>query len=106
MNLPEFLTQAPDGYIHLTGHRIGLHHVVRLYKAGYTPEMLAAQYPTLALALIHKVIAFYLENPTEVGAYVAREDEAYERQAAAPQRTPSAAELRRRMEALRQAEAE
>jgi uncharacterized protein (DUF433 family) len=104
MNLPDFLTQEPDGYIHLTGHRIGLMHVVDLYNEGYTPEMLREHFPTLALALIHKVIAFYLENQAEADAYIARCQEEIERQEAAPRRGPSAAELRRRMEAKRQAE--
>jgi hypothetical protein len=33
--------------------------------------MLAAHYPTLPLALVHKVLAFYLDNQSEVDAYVA-----------------------------------
>ncbi len=28
MNLPDFLVQDRDGYIHLAGHRIGVRHVV------------------------------------------------------------------------------
>ena len=71
MNLPEFLTRDQSGYISFTGHRIGLHHVLGLYKEGYSPEMLREEYPTLPLALIHKVIAFYLENQAEADAYVA-----------------------------------
>ena len=57
MNLPEFLTPHSHGEIRLAGHRIGLEHVVALYREGYSPEMLHEQYPTLSLALIHKVIA-------------------------------------------------
>jgi uncharacterized protein (DUF433 family) len=71
MNLPNFLTTTPDGEILLTGNRIGLFHVVHYYNEGYSPEMLVCQYPTLPLSLIHKVIAFYLENRSEVDAYVA-----------------------------------
>jgi hypothetical protein len=33
--------------------------------------MLASRYPTLPLALVHKVLAFYLENQSEIDAYVA-----------------------------------
>ncbi len=62
MNLPEFLTETPDSEILLTGHRIDLYHVVRCYNNGYSPEMLTAQYPTLPLSLIHKVIAFDAER--------------------------------------------
>src|SRR5689334_19003665 len=99
MTLPDFLAQDRYGYIHLAGHRIGLRHVVELYNDGYTPEMLRDQFPTLPLALIHKVIAFYLENRAEVDAYVRQSRESLDRQAAAAQPGPDAAELRRRMEA-------
>jgi uncharacterized protein (DUF433 family) len=104
MNLPDFLAQDRYGYIHLAGHRIGLRHVVELYNDGYTPEMLHDHFPTLPLALIHKAIAFYLENQAEVDAYVRQSGEALEREAAKPQEGPDAAELRRRMEARRSKE--
>jgi uncharacterized protein (DUF433 family) len=71
MNLPDFLTSAPDGEIRLTGHRIGLYHLIERYKEGDSAEMIALQFPTLPLSLVHKTIAYYLENPSEVDAYVA-----------------------------------
>lgn len=71
MEMPDFLMTAAEGEIRLAGHRIGLYHLVHLYNEGYSPEMLVCQYPTLPLALIHKVIAFYLEHREEVDAYVA-----------------------------------
>lgn len=104
-NLPEFLSNDDGGFIHLVGHRIGLHHVVRLYNDGYSPEMLAEEYPTLSLALIHKVIAFYLENQREVDAYAAEHDAEISRQAAAAVAGPSSLDLRQRMDAKRRAEA-
>ena len=97
MNLADFLAQDRYGYIHLAGHRIGLRHVVELYNEGYTPEMLRDHFPTLPVALIHKVIAFYLENQTEVDAYVRQSREALERQTAEAQQGPDATELGRRM---------
>src|SRR5437879_1977221 len=104
MNLPDFLAQDKFGYIYLAGHRIGLMHVMDLYKDGYCPEMLLDHFPTLSLALIHKVIAFYLENQAEVDAYIAQCRVEIDRQAATPQPGPDRAELRRRMEARRRAE--
>jgi uncharacterized protein (DUF433 family) len=103
MTLPSFLTQDADGEIRLTGHRIGLYSVVRRYQEGYSAEMLLCEYPSLPLALIHKVIAFYLENQAEVDAYVAEYRAAIERQAAAPCPGPDMAELRRRLEERRRA---
>ena len=71
MQLPDYLIRASDGEILLSGHRIGLFHVLDRYIDGYSPEMLAGQYPSLSLALIHKTIALYLENRAEIDAYVA-----------------------------------
>ena len=104
MTLPDFLVDHLDGEIRLTGHRIGLFHIVRYYIEGYSPEMLIEQFPTLSLALIHKVIAFYLENRAEVDAYVANYEAELEEQRAAAPKGPSLAELRRRLESLRQVE--
>lgn len=104
-DLPDFLTTDDGGFIHLAGHRIGMHHVVRLYNDGYSPEMLAEAYPTLPLALIHKTIAFYLENRDAVDGYMAEHDAAIERQSAAAASAPSVLELRQRLEAKRRAEA-
>ena len=52
MNLPDFLAQDKYGFIHDTGHRIGVMHVVDLYREGYSPEMLLDHFPTLCLALL------------------------------------------------------
>ena len=71
MQLPDFLTQSADGEIRLTGHRIGLYHLVVRYNEGESAEMLASRYPSLPLALVHKVLAFYLDNQSDVDAYVA-----------------------------------
>lgn len=67
--LPDFLTNY-HGEIRLTGHRIGLFSVVRPYREGCSAEVLALQFPTLSMALIHKVIAFYWENQPAVDEYL------------------------------------
>lgn len=103
MIFPDFLTRDPDGFIHITDHRIGLMHLVYYYNEGYSPEMLFCEYPTLSLALIHKVIAFYLENKKEVDDYVAQCQAEMDRQRAAAVKGPSMAELRKRLEAMQRA---
>ncbi len=100
--LPEFLRHAAFAEIVLTGHRIGLYHLVQDYNDGYSPEMLAEQFPTLPLSLVHKVIAFYLENQEEVDRYVARVEQELERQRANGRHLDVRA-LRERLEAKRQA---
>ena len=104
MNLPDFLIDHPDGEIRLTGHRIGLLHVVDCYNEGLTAEGIAVEYPTLSLAHIHKTLGFYLENRDEIDAYVARCRARIERDMARPSRGPGLAELRQRLEARRRAE--
>ena len=80
MTLPEFLTQDADSYVHISGHRVSLQDLVFYYKEGYSPEALLEAFPTLSLALIHKVIAYYLENSGEVDAYVSQCEAEMERQ--------------------------
>jgi uncharacterized protein (DUF433 family) len=99
MILPDFLAQDADGYIHLSGHRIGIQDVVDFYNQGYSPEMLLEQYPTLTLPLLHKTIAFYLESQAEVDAYIAQCDREIDKQRAMAKRGPNLDELRRRMKA-------
>lgn len=105
MNLPDFLTRHAHGEIRLTGHRIGLFHVVECYKEGASPEQIQQEYPSLPLPLIRQVIAYYLEHREEVDPYVKGCREEIDRQAAAPQPGPSFAELRRRLEEKRSSDA-
>lgn len=70
MVLPDFLERDDHGGIRLVGHRIWLYHVLWDYNDGYSAEMLLEQFPTLSMALIHKVLGFYWENKAEVDAYL------------------------------------
>lgn len=95
-SLPDFLAADAYGFVHVAEHRIALRSLVRCYNDGYSPEMMAAEYPTLSLATIHKVIAFYLENRSEVDRYAAECDADMEALAAAPRHGPTVEELRER----------
>jgi uncharacterized protein (DUF433 family) len=102
MQLPEFLHDA-DGEIRFVGHRIALHHVVNLYGEGYSAEMIAATFPTLPLPLVHRVIAFYLDNQAEVDAVVAEHNRAMDRLEAetrAARATPTMEQLRQRFQQM------
>jgi uncharacterized protein (DUF433 family) len=105
MDLPDFLTEHEYGEIRLTGHRIGLLHVVDCYAKGMSSEKIAKYFPSLPLPLVEDVVGFYLKNRAEVDAYVAASRAEIDRQAAASRPWPDLAELRRRMEAKRRAEA-
>lgn len=102
MTLPEFLTQNQFGYIHLTGHRVGLVDIVHFYTQGDSAEMLAARFPSVPLPLHHKVIAYYLEHLSEVEEYVAGHDaEMAQHRAASAGRGPSLEQLKARFAAKR-----
>jgi uncharacterized protein (DUF433 family) len=105
MNLPAFLTLWPYGQIVLTGHRIGLYHVIAFHKDGLSPEQINEQYPSLPLDLIHQVLGFYRDNQAEVDAYVAHADEEIERLRATTPRVYTLEELQHRYDAKKQAEA-
>ncbi len=59
--------------------------------------MLVCEYPMLSLVTIHKVIAFYLENKSEVDTYIARCQQIIDQQRQANPRGSSLAELRERI---------
>lgn len=102
MDLPDFLDRDDDNEVRIRGHRLRLIDVAARYEEGYSPEAIALDvYPTLELPLAYKVVAFYLEHEPEVRALMAENAAEIARQAAQPQTTPTLAELRRRMQALR-----
>jgi uncharacterized protein (DUF433 family) len=71
MHLPDFLLEQ-DGEVRLSGHRISLFHLLSFYQEGFSAEMLREQFPTLSMALIHKVLGFYWENKAELDALLFR----------------------------------
>lgn len=101
--LPEFLIADADGFIRVSGHRIGYHHVVARFNEGCSAEMLWEEFPTLPLATIYKLIAFHLENQSASNAYVAQCHEDVRQQAASLSATPNLAELRQRLVVKRSA---
>lgn len=103
MELPNFLTRDSDGFIHLTGHRLGLATLIHYYNEGLSAEMLACEYPSVSLSVIHKMIAFYLENRAAVDEYITRCEDEIEQQRSLAAKGPSALELRKRMETMRRA---
>ena len=103
MKLPDFLTEWPFGEIVLTGHRIGLYHVMFYHKDGFTTEMLHERFPSLPLDLIEKVLAFARANQAEVDAYVTRCQEEIDRQRATTPRVLDWEKLREQFEAMKRA---
>lgn len=61
-----------DGLIHVGGTRVTLDTVVAALDAGATAEEIVQQYPSLILADVYSVIAYYLCHQSEVRAYLAQ----------------------------------
>lgn len=96
MTLPDFLTQDDFGYIHVTGHRVGLGDIVFFYRQGDSPEMPHARFPTISLPLFYKIIAYCLENQLAVEEYCRRQTEEIARQRADARPGPAQGKERRR----------
>jgi uncharacterized protein (DUF433 family) len=67
------LTQLDDGTIKITGAGVPLETVVARHNLGETPLEIHEGYPSVSLAVVHLVIAYYLSNKAEVDAYVAQQ---------------------------------
>ena len=61
-----------DGVIRVGGTRVTLDTLVAAFDAGATAEEIVQQYPSVALADVYSVIAYYLRHQHEMQAYVTR----------------------------------
>lgn len=108
MTIEETLVAEPPplymnefGVLRVKGTRVSLDSVVYAYKDGSTAECIVASYPTLSLADVHAVIAYYLRHKDEVEEYLRTSEEQIEAlRREADARWPSAG-LRERLLARR-----
>lgn len=64
------LTTDETGTIRVGKTRVRLDSVIYAFNQGHTPEEILMQFPTLELADIYAVIAYYLNNQTAVDEYI------------------------------------
>lgn len=76
---------APKTYVEyrsnaywIEGTRISLDSVVYAFQQGVSPEGIVQSFPLLTLEQVYGAIAFYLSNRTEIDAYLAAEEEAFD----------------------------
>ena len=77
MSLTQETEQVPlhtdtDGVIRVARTRVTLDSLVAAFRAGSTAEEIAQQYPSVALADVYSVIAYYLRHESEIEQYLAR----------------------------------
>jgi uncharacterized protein (DUF433 family) len=65
------LEERGDGVIYVRGTRVPLETIVGAFEDGETAEEIVQQYPSVALADVYGVIAYYLRHREQVRAYVA-----------------------------------
>ena len=59
-----------DGVIRVGGTRVTLDTLIAAFEAGATAEEMVQQYPSVALADVYSVIAYYLRHQAEIQAYL------------------------------------
>lgn len=71
---PEIVPLAadPDGVMRVGRTRVTLDTVISAFLDGATAEEITHQYPSLGLADVYSVIAYYLHQRPEVDAYLQR----------------------------------
>jgi uncharacterized protein (DUF433 family) len=90
---------ARDGGLYVGGTRVSLDSVVIRFQQGASPERIVQSFPTLKLSQVYGAIAYYLENETAVGDYIAAAEREFER--SAPPLSQTDPELFARLEAAR-----
>lgn len=98
--MPHEYVEEREGGLYVAGSRISLASVIIAFQEGASPETIRQNYPSLSLAQVYGAIAFYLNHPSEAGAYLmSLQDKwnALEQGAHAPP-----PEMRERLEAARQ----
>jgi uncharacterized protein (DUF433 family) len=66
---PPVLEKWKDGSIRISGTRIPFDRFVDAYTGGETAAQLRKTFPSLSLATIHRLLAYYLAHQTEVDAW-------------------------------------
>ena len=69
---PVPLVADADGALRVAGTRVPLDIVVEAFLDGATAEEIAQRYPSVGLATVYAVVAYYLANRDEVDAYLTR----------------------------------
>jgi uncharacterized protein (DUF433 family) len=69
------LREDASGALRVGASRVLLELVLRAFQDGATPETIVQRYPTLALADVYAVIAYYLRHRGEMEEYLARREQ-------------------------------
>lgn len=62
--------EVRNGGYYVAGSRVSLASIVYAFRDGASPETIRQNFPSLSLAQVYGAIAFSLDNPTQVNAYM------------------------------------
>jgi uncharacterized protein (DUF433 family) len=62
-----------DGVIRVGSTRVSLESVLVAFNQGSTPEEIVEQYPSISLPDVFAVIAYYLQNRSQLDSYLAEQ---------------------------------
>ena len=79
LDLPDLLTCTPQGTWRIAGSRVSLDSVIHSFWEGATPEEICQDFPSLSLAQVYGVIAYYLKQRDKVDAYLQEEQDGAEK---------------------------
>ena len=87
------------GVLRVGSTRVAFESVVRAFRQGATPEAVGEKFPSLALAEIYLVTAYYLQHEDEVEAWLHEQDSLAESVREQVERDFPAHNLRARLQA-------
>jgi uncharacterized protein (DUF433 family) len=100
-NIVAPLSVTDDGTMRITGTRVSLDSIIHHFKLGATAEEIVCKFPSLRLADVYAVIAYYLNKREVVESYLHQQEtdaDAIQQQIeSAPDYQATKAELRKRL---------
>jgi uncharacterized protein (DUF433 family) len=77
-NSINYVRQDEHGVLRVGANAVMLDSVLAARDQGHSPETIRSQYPRLTLEEVYGAITWCLSHPTEVAAYVKRQDREWE----------------------------
>jgi len=105
LDVPGLLVSTSQGTLRVAGTRVSIDSVIHAFWEGATPEEICQDFPSLTLAQVYGVIAYYLNHRDTVDAYLKKGHEEIEKlqDEFTARHREFLADLRRRLAASRQA---
>jgi uncharacterized protein (DUF433 family) len=98
------LEEDAAGAIHVQNTRVTLDSIVLAFREGASAEEIVERFPVITLSAAYGAITFYLQNQTEIDAYLKRREAEAEQIRAKIESRPEAREFRERLLARMAAE--